>query len=178
MGSELAGKLLRAAKAGDARGVLAALAQGAHIESRDAVGITALMAAARSGSAGASLATRALLESGAQVGAAAPSGDTALHWAACGDDDESCRILIEHGARVGALNDESECALEVAARMGSGSAARLLWDGSSAEARARALAWAQKMNHHMAAWMSAMQEARLLEAEVAEGSEGSSARRL
>lgn len=176
-GAAMEERLLRAAKAGDTTAVLSALALGANIEARDAIGLTPLMAALRSGMPGARLAARALVESGADVGAATAAGDTALHWAACVDDDDSCQLLVEHGAREGVLNDEGEWPLEVAARMGSESCARLLWSAGSIEARTRSKNWADKLGHPMAGWMGALIEAEALSGESKEG-KGSAARRL
>jgi ankyrin repeat protein len=67
-------------------------------------------------------ATRALLESEADVNAAEPDGTTPLHWAANRSDPETAAALIENGASVNASNRYGVTPL-VAACMGTGDVA-------------------------------------------------------
>ncbi len=62
---------------------------------------------------------RILLEQGADVGAVAPDGATALHWASYWDDVETAELLIGEGANVNAANDLGATPLWIAALNGS-----------------------------------------------------------
>ena len=62
---------------------------------------------------------RILLEQGADVGAAAPDGATALHWASYWDDVETAELLIRAGADVNAANDLGTTPLWIASLNGS-----------------------------------------------------------
>ena len=64
-------------------------------------------------------AVRILLEQGADVGAAAPDGATALHWASYWDDVETAALLIRAGADVNAANDLGATPLWIASLNGS-----------------------------------------------------------
>ena len=59
-------------------------------------------------------AVRALLNERADVNAAQPDGETALHWAANRDDLETADLLIRAGANVNAANDYGVTALSLA----------------------------------------------------------------
>jgi ankyrin repeat protein len=72
-------------------------------------------------------AVRALLTEGADVNAAQPDGETALHWAANRDDLETADLLIRSGANVNASNDYGVTALALAcASRSAGMVERLL----------------------------------------------------
>ena len=72
-------------------------------------------------------AVRSLLQERADVNAAQPDGETALHWAANRDDLEMADLLIRAGANVNAANDYGVTALSLAcASRTSGMVERLL----------------------------------------------------
>jgi len=72
-------------------------------------------------------AVRALLNERADVNAAQPDGETALHWAANRDDLETADLLIRAGANVNAANDYGVTALALAcASRSAGMVERLL----------------------------------------------------
>ena len=64
-------------------------------------------------------AVRILLEQGAEVGATAPDGATALHWASYWDNVETAALLIRAGADVNAANDLGATPLWIASLNGS-----------------------------------------------------------
>lgn len=87
-----------------------------------------LVDAARQGDAAR---VEALLDGGAGVGAAAPDGATALHWASHHDDLETVARLIEAGADVNAATDLGVTPLWAAGQNGSAAvAAKLLEAGA------------------------------------------------
>jgi ankyrin repeat protein len=170
--------LLQACKRAELRSVQRLIEQGAPIDAVDPVGLTPLMAALRSGLPDGAACASALVKAGAHVGARAPSGDTALHWAACIGDGASCRMLLAHGARIGDQNDEGECALEVAARMGAEEGVEALWRDSARQSQRKALAWAMRIGHPMAGWLRASSEASDLQETVGSAQGAASAQRL
>ena len=112
--------LIFAASLGDVRGVEAALADGADVNSRDAVGITPLMCAARGHRPDIANPTptdhpevvELLLERGADVNAKTDSGFVALFGAARYGHDKVAKVLIDHGADVNAKDKAGMTALK------------------------------------------------------------------
>jgi ankyrin repeat protein len=83
-------------------------------------------------------AVNALLDRGADVGAAEGDGTTALHWAAQADDLALVELLLEAGASAQARNRFDVTPLELAANNGSADiVARLLAAGADVNARSR-----------------------------------------
>ncbi len=124
-----------------ATGVLAAVlvlappsAAAQAIESAPAGGVSAsdpalgLIEAVKAGDAAR---TRALLDAGAEAGAAELDGSTALLWASHRDDVETVRLLIEAGAEVSAANDLGATPLWAASENGSTAVVRMLLDAGA-----------------------------------------------
>ena len=76
-------------------------------------------------------AVRALLEAGADAGAAELDGSTALLWASHRDDLESARLLVGAGADAGAGNDLGATPLWAASQNGSAAMVRVLLDAGA-----------------------------------------------
>ena len=92
-----------------------------------------LVDAAKQGDAGA---VAALLGGGASVGAAAPDGATALHWASHHDDLETVVRLLEAGADVNAATDLGVTPLWAASQNGSAALAAMLLEAGADPNRA------------------------------------------
>jgi len=71
-------------------------------------------------------AVREMIQAGADVGARAPDGATALHWASYWDDVAAAELLIRAGADAGAANDLGATPLWLAAMNGSPAMTRTL----------------------------------------------------
>ena len=94
---------------------------------------TPLIEAVRGGSAAA---VRTLLDKGADPGARAPDGATALHWAAYLDDLATAGLLIDAGADVAAKNRAGVTPLSLAcAGAGAALVARLIEAGADPNER-------------------------------------------
>ena len=76
-------------------------------------------------------AVRALLDAGADAGAADLDGSTALLWASHRDDLESARLLVGAGADAGAGNDLGATPLWAASQNGSAAMVRVLLDAGA-----------------------------------------------
>ena len=111
--SQQAGKpdhIWYAAAVGDTDAIRRHLQAGVDINKRDLVfGMTPLAVAAAHGQAGS---VELLLEKGADVNAAAPDGNTALHAAAFFGRTTVVRMLLDHHANALARNEEGETPLE------------------------------------------------------------------
>lgn len=111
------GDLLQAADAGTVAAVRAALAAGADVEARDAIGATPLLVAAAANPDTAVLA--ALLDAGADVTAVDMNGWTALHRAALlQDDPRRLALLLAAGAPADAIDTTGRTPLMLAAERG------------------------------------------------------------
>ena len=111
------GDLLQAADGGDVAAVRAALAAGADVEARDAIGATPLLVAAAANPNTSVLA--ALLDAGADVTAVDTYGWTALHRAAfLQDDPRRLVLLLAAGAPPDAVDTTGRTPLMLAAERG------------------------------------------------------------
>jgi ankyrin repeat protein len=132
-----AGPTFAAAAAGrlETLRLLLAACGAACVDAANANGATPLMVAVRCGDASARVpAARALLDAGADVGAAMGNGDTALHVSARRGDLAVLRLLLARGADPLSANALGRTALDGARDQGLRDAASLL---EAAEARAR-----------------------------------------
>ena len=109
-------------------GALAQAGESAAAETRAVAGDGGLIDAARAGDAAR---VRALLEAGADAGAAELDGSTALLWASHRDDRESVRLLIDAGADASAANDLGATPLWAASENRSTAVVRMLLEAGA-----------------------------------------------
>jgi len=138
----LPGPLLRAARAGDAAGVVAALASGARPGERSAVGWTALHGAARGGHLEVA---RLLIAAAAPADARAMDGLTPLMLAAEGGHAELVAALRAAGATPGLRGGEGRTAVESALQLGHVEVADRLRTSGAAVDAALALLWVRAL---------------------------------
>ncbi len=115
------------------------IAQGVSLDA-DASGITPLLAATRDSWHGRPDAVAMLLANGADVRAADPQGNTALHHAARSTDPGVAALLIDAQARIDAANDNGQTPLAMACAAGNWRLAKFLLERGASVAPAGAMA--------------------------------------